>query len=243
MLWAAGPIGSYPASEKELALSVFQTPASMSICLSFSLSVRLSGNRGPLLTHLSQTHPLSLSFCISLLFLPFLHPSPCLSSLHLRGIWGQSSCCRIRSHPLWQNGEHHTDIGLLDRPIDRQTQHTHIYRHIGKQTCWLCLFYTVTGLSSSPFCFIINNICKSLLKCLSFSYFPYGFVPLVSSWKNLLIFLINSLTAVDVYKRLYKYNPWLPKTSIDVNYVFQRGGRGISLVQLVTKNQACKQRI
>lgn len=133
------------------------------LCVSVYLSLCqcVSGEIEALCWHISlahtHTHLLSFSFCISLLFLPVLHPSPCLSSLCLRGIWGQSSRCRIRSHPVWQNDEHHTGWGLLDQPLHWQSQHTHAHtrthartRRKKKQTCWLYgLFCPQTTLKAS----------------------------------------------------------------------------------------------
>lgn len=57
--------------------SAFQTPTSLCFRLSVSLSVRLRGNRGPLLTHLSRSHTdihfLSLSVYHSCSSIPSIH--------------------------------------------------------------------------------------------------------------------------------------------------------------------------
>lgn len=153
-----GPLEAVQFRRRNWHFPAFPAPASLCFCLSVSVSVSQGKSRPFADTSLSlaHTHTDTYSFCISLLFFTFLHPSWCLSSLCLRGIPGQRSHCHIGSHPVWQNDEHHTGSGLLDRTTDCQPQHTrthmqtHTQSHTEKQTCWLyLLFYQQPALKAS----------------------------------------------------------------------------------------------
>lgn len=117
-----GLLAAVQLRRKNWHFSAFRTLSSPCTHPSVSLTVLLWGNKGPLLTHLphTHTHPLSFYFCISLLFFPLLYSSFCPSSLHLRSIWCQRSCCQ--SHFVRQIDQYHMGCGPLDGHADGKTQ-------------------------------------------------------------------------------------------------------------------------
>ena len=64
-----------------------------------------------------------------------------------------------------------------------------------------------------------------------------------SLWASWHFYILNSLAANDVYRRQLKYNRSLPMTSIDVNYIFNRGWMGNDLADLGNEDQTCKKRM
>lgn len=100
----------------------FDLKTPMSLCFHLSLCQCASGEIEGLCWHASLSLFFTHTNTYTSTFSPFQHItlvlpfplSPFFSSVCLRGIWGQSSRCRISSHPVWQNHKHHTGSDLLD---------------------------------------------------------------------------------------------------------------------------------
>lgn len=169
MFCAPGPVGSCPVKEEGLALFCFPNP---NLC---SLWQCPSGEIEAPCQHTSLFHinTFSLFLYITLVFPP-CYSSPCLSSLHLNGFWGQG----MHQEPFivteWWVSHKLRPAGLMYR----LPESTHTNTGDGeKQIWWLCFSNSVTSPFQIPVHGSRNNKCEalsgSLFLCLSVFVAPY----------------------------------------------------------------------